>query len=689
MTWEELERALEQPDAEPRRRAAIAIGEQPRPELAPLLMRALGDEDWRVRKEAVQVARHHGVSMGLLDGLIDAICQGENVGLRNAALNVLETLGDAAADALLAALPRVSDNARRFVVEALACSASPRVVRALVEASSSEDANVAAAAIDVLGTLGGPEAEQALRAGLGAQDPFHRLAALDALNRMHAWVPWEALEPLLDDRVARRVALAALGRCGRGEAIPVLVHALSETSRHTVRTAAEALAELYATWDELADPIRDSLQRAAVRARAHLRGLLEDAGPRTRRSAAMLCASARDVEALPGIVDLACTAGLPPSVVELLQRWGPSVVRPLLSVAERADGKHKGTALELACDLAHALRGAGHEDAAALGSELLQALRIASRSDDEPVAAAAVRCLGVWGTQADAPRLTDLALKASPQLAALCGEALERIAEREPDAVVSALQGIELDAVEGPGAAALLRLVSMMGRSGAIDQLQTALSSNSPEVRKAAIDGLVRLGVPQVAELIAFSLTDENADVQAAAARALGRLQDGSVGPSGLDALLLGLRAEADSVRAAAAEALAELGDMRACEPLRQVVREGNPEVVLAALSALVRLQDPDLVDLLVEMLEHPDADVVKQSLEALCQRGDDARVSEGLRIALGHPAWDVRQRAALFVARLPRPELYAAVVERLEHETDDLVRFALQDAQQRLEEER
>jgi len=115
----EIEDELSGDDAEARRRAAHQLGRVDDPANGPLLVRALGDEDWRVRKEAARVAVEVAVPWGLLPDLVDAIVQGENVGLRNAALEALERLGPRAANALLVALPRVPDGARKFLVVAL------------------------------------------------------------------------------------------------------------------------------------------------------------------------------------------------------------------------------------------------------------------------------------------------------------------------------------------------------------------------------------------------------------------------------------------------------------------------------------------------------------------------------------------------------------------------------------------
>ena len=87
MSDDRYSKALLDPDAEVRRRAVVrAASDQGGPALAVLLMRALGDEDWRVRKEAAHAAVRRAEELAMMEPLVHAICQGENVGLRNAAL---------------------------------------------------------------------------------------------------------------------------------------------------------------------------------------------------------------------------------------------------------------------------------------------------------------------------------------------------------------------------------------------------------------------------------------------------------------------------------------------------------------------------------------------------------------------------------------------------------------------------
>src|SRR5262245_44666103 len=204
MSAAEIQAALNSADVEVRRDAVLAAGAVHDPLTADLLIRALGDSDWRVREEAIRVVCDIAVEFDLMRPLIEGLCQGVNVGLRNAARDVLRRLGGAAARSLVSALTEVEPNERKFIVEALSCGGTEEAIDTLIESVQGKDAVIAVAAMDALAQLGGPKVEAALREKLSKGDTFERAAALDALEHLAAQVKFDDLEPLLSDRLLRR-----------------------------------------------------------------------------------------------------------------------------------------------------------------------------------------------------------------------------------------------------------------------------------------------------------------------------------------------------------------------------------------------------------------------------------------------------------------------------------------------------
>ncbi|MBC7171400.1 MAG: HEAT repeat domain-containing protein, partial [Polyangiaceae bacterium] len=512
-------------DPEIRRRGVMGLEESGDEDTVATLVQALGDVDWRVRKEAVRVTTSVALALRVMPAMVQAIVQGENVGLRNAALEVVGNVGARATRDLLAELPRVPAQARKFIIGALGDAGDLAAVPPLVIEAEGQDANNAAAAIDALARLGGPDAELALRRRLCSEDPFQRMAALDGLNRLRAIIPWRELEPILDDRLVRRLVLAALGRCGREEAVAPLVEALRDRAQSAVAASAVSLGQLYDDSDRLAEVVRQFAGEFGASQRAALRQLVAEGDLPTRQAAAHLLLLAEDVPALEGVVALAAESALPPVALSALTSWGARAARPLLAVQARTSGNVRGTALELAADLAaDGLRAPRSDEP--LAREVRAAILAAIDSRDPLLARAGARSLTWWARAEDVGTLIDLASRSSGELAHACGAALEALAATEPIVVSRALSSVSLDR---PVGAALAGVVARLRLPGAFEQLQAGLSAREPEVRRAAIEALSILGGERAAELIGYALTDEVLDVRTTAARALGHLR----GPDG------------------------------------------------------------------------------------------------------------------------------------------------------------
>ncbi len=673
MSIERLRQALSDADPEVRRRAVVHAAHEGSPEVGALLLRALGDEDWRVRKEAVNVSCARAVELDLIEPLVQGICQGDNVGLRNAALDVLETLGPEAAPALIAALPGVPEHARKFVVEALGESGGAQVVTELAKAAASEDPNEAGEAIEALARIGGPEAERIMRSRLTARDPFLRMAALDALNRIYAVIPWAELEPLLQDRLLRRVAISALGRAGRVEAIEPLFLALTESTVHVVGAAGIAITKLIAQTPEAAEAAVPRLWALDNRARAWLRVVLtSSADAEARRAAAELLAWAKDVEALSAIV--AHLAGDAPSsqALNALRAWGREAVEPMLAllpILQRP--QERAVAIELTADLA-------------LVSDWLDpgvrkrvrgTLRRGLGDAEHAVVEAAARCLAQWADESDAALLVGHALSPDVSVGKACARALEALARRAPEAVERALS---TTALSGPQGGALAPVIAAVGGPEALDRLQRLLSGDDPGVRRSALFGFGRLGGRRASDFVALALADEDTEVQVVAAQVLGRIRDENGLASGEPELVLALNSDLSQVRQAAARALGQTGSARAVDPLRELLVSEDVGVAMAAVEALGHLSPGHLSGILEGAVTHRDSEVVKAALRALADSHDPEAVAPILK-ALTHSAWDVRKLAAELLGGLGSSHGAQALRTQLAIENDDLARETME----------
>lgn len=106
------------------------------------------------------------------------------------------------------------------------------------------------------------------------------------------------------------------------------------------------------------------------------------------------------------------------------------------------------------------------------------------------------------------------------ELRALLGQAVERIAQRYPDALVEHLRAD--DALIAAGA---VRLVGRLGLVVAAGEVARLLAHSEPQVRLAAVEALVALRSPRAAEALERALADPEREVRIAAARGVGALR--------------------------------------------------------------------------------------------------------------------------------------------------------------------
>lgn len=680
MTPEQCKVSLTSDDPEVRRAATLALvplsGHVDG--LGDLLIVALGDPDWRVREEAVRIGAQVVDHLDIAPQVIHGICQGDNVGLRNAALSLVGSLGERIEPHLREALGSAEPNARKFVLEALARAGGTRAVPVLVEHLSSDDANMVAAALDALAVVGGEESEAALRSVLSWPDPLQRMAAMDALNRLGAVVPWDDLKPLLADRLVFRVAVPALGRSRDGRAIAALMEALEDSSSHVAADTVVALGALSRELDCDAATFSKVAKGLSSLARSRLAAFDERNSLSVRQGAASVLCHAQDTRGIDAALQLTNhTGGVPDIVMDALLGWGQDAVLRLLEDEVWSGGPYAASGLEMAGGLLQVLRERGEPIETTIASRLCAELRKALLSNDPDLRVVAGKGLVHWAEPADAVPLAEAVLKQEEVLSLACGDALSALAERQPEVVRDALSQVDLS---GPGLENLVAVIVSLEGVGALGRLQALLLSDDVRTRCAALAGLSQLPAQRAADVIGLALSDVELDVRLAAVKALGELADGI----GVPLLLQQLDKAPPDLLAALARALGASGSPLAEAPLRELLsnRHSAPAVQLAALTSLHALGVPGLRALLVEALSVPDAEVVKAALGALAAEGD---AFEQIARGLSHPRWDVRQLAADLVALSGRAEAASVLRARLEVEVDDMVRGGVADALQRV----
>lgn len=681
----ELEVGFASDDPESRRRAVDFLREtlrDPRSEELSLegdaparyLLRALGDSDWRVRKQAVEVARALAPSPELLRYLVAALEPGDNVGLRNAAVEALGAFSEHAVQALAEKTPSLDADGKKLAAEALARTLHPSALDALRPLLVDVDPNVRAAALEAIATVGTGSAAEAFEILAGslkrpAEIAFVRLSALDGINRLGSLLPWATIEAMLHDPVLERSALAAAGRSAHPEALPALLWALERARGGGVALVLGALAEYARTAAQ--NPL---LVRVEPASPAVVTRLLSLASAKNEdlslRKAALIVSGALGIE---GIAPIAAEAlsdvRLLAEADESLSLLGPKAVPALLGRAESADPDTRAACIEIATGLSDA------------SSAPVVVTKILTWMSSAPpvVVRAGLGAITLWGDETCFSTVGAWLDNEETQSAA--ETALASLAQRYPEAARALARGAQADGAEAHAAAMIQTVLPAPIRDTVADDvayLSLLLSNSAKAVRRAALAALGNAGSELGTHAAAFALTDEEPDVRYAAVLALSRLRNAEGVLSGLGKLLeLVEKSDDQELVAAALGALAEAGDARVLTVLRPLVRNASPMVAVAAIEALARVPDSRRVEALIEGLSHTEAEVVKASMLAL---GDsiDPRVLAHFGACLDHDAWDVRRLSADMLGRVGGDSSGALLRARYATEDNPLVQEAI-----------
>jgi HEAT repeat protein len=669
---------LQQAEPEARRVAVQQIAKVGEADAAELLLSALGDEDWRVRKEAIALSPSLGRRGQIVSSLVAALKDTVNIGLRNAAVEALVAIGPDSVGETVGALPWLDADARKLAIEVLGGVADARCTTALTRALGDDDINVRVAAAEALGNaaLAGEEARElatrSLLVALGSGAAFVQIAVLESLGRLEARLPWSVFEPYANDPLLRRYAIAAASGSREPDAVWALANATGDPSPTVAREAIVALGELVATLSldsSLLDVAREAL-RATPAAKGNARKAVLDADDVAARSGALpllgLLGDADDVGLLVRALgeDAAERADLG------LRLFGPDAVGPLLTTAGQATPSVRAAALELAASLEG-------ED----GANVHAAVRAALADPSVEVVACALETLGSIGDSTDLRNVASVIAHHDERVAAAATNTVWMLAKRHVDAARDLLGegGASHDRL-ALGCILLGAIASMETlRDAEVEILERALAHELPKVRRAAIEALAQTGGERAADAVVFALADEDHDVQLAAVRALGSL--GRTEP--LVSVVADTRDPA--LTAAALRALGDADPARAVSAGSSLVTHPDGAIACAAVEAIGRSAGAPLPtdvaaageDALFSALDHTDPEVVKCSL-ALVGARPGARAQARLGLCLDHPSWEVRRLAAEVLGQDKGAGAQALLRARYERERDPIVREAI-----------
>ena len=209
---QELEKQLNNDNnIEVRRRAVEQMRGLRDAQCIPLLIKAMTDVSWRVRKSAVDILfEEYGLDQ-YIRGIIDLLYIEENAGARNSAIEALNKLGRKATPFLIEGFKSSNRDVRKFIIDVLGEQMDSRSLPLILEALKDEDENVRATAVEHLGKAGEPSVVDALIEILDSGDLWTAYPAADALGRIGNRKAVPHLLEAMKRKPLREPVLKALG----------------------------------------------------------------------------------------------------------------------------------------------------------------------------------------------------------------------------------------------------------------------------------------------------------------------------------------------------------------------------------------------------------------------------------------------------------------------------------------------
>jgi HEAT repeat protein len=653
---DEISRQLREPDEEARRSALVDLARQPFELARPLLFLAMGDQSWRVRKDAVSVLlAARPLESDAVEGVIDLLRSADNAGLRSSAVELLERIGAHAVDHLCGHLDDPDHDLRKFVIDILgsigSCSCLPQLVSALED----PDPNVRVAAAENLGKIGDPLALPQLLKVLEGGDLWLKFAVLDALSLIGTPVPLAVLEPLVQESLLRRAIYDCLGALGNAGCLSLLLKGLQDPARNAREAAAVALMRVRSRLGAQEAATLVDLALRALRGTPGVQGLiasLDGNDPAVLEALARIVGIMGDERGVAGLLSAARQERLRGSCLQAFRGIGDAALPQLLS---RFPQVHVPERAFIALVIG--------ELGLASGMDLvLQGLQ-----DDTPqLRGACALALGKLAPAGAALTIARLLDDTAVEVREAALEALRRLSAQQPADLARLCAGLAQSGTPEKRRDAALLLASLADG----ERLSLLAKDEDASVRSAAVASLARVGLPQAVGCLVMALVDEEPQVRVAAALALGEIGGAEV----LDPLLLALNDSDPWVQTASLKGLSALGDPRALPGVTALLAGARGPVLIAGLTTLAELGGAEQLAPVREALGDADEEVVQAAIGILADKGSDWIAGQRARLS-EHPHWVVRRCFARAMTKALGPKALPFLQEALARETDPLVK--------------
>jgi HEAT repeat protein len=652
---QELSKRIGDSNVETRREAVESLNGRMEAAFIPLLLKAMEDASWRVRKTAVDILFEDYAVEQYIQGLIQLLYIDDNAGARNSAIEALIRLGRKATLFLIEAFKTPNKDVRKFIIDVLGEQRDSRSLPLMLAAIRDEDENVSATAVEHLGKVGEISVVDALIEILDGGDLWVAYPAADALGRIGNQKAIPHLLSALKRKPLREPVLKALGRFSDPSTLEHVVPLLEDPSRNIQEQALRTIERFYHNGIG-ADVITGGMRKLpGDKAMELLIGYAWSAKREVRISAILLLGLMKDEAAYGPLLDISHEEEFAEDVKNALVYIGNDKPESLLKLFE-TDNAHQ---LRFICEVTQRVVSPVYYDTLD---------RLLANEDGHVRSTAAVsisklndpRCL---------MKLRKLLTDPYEDVQEATVEALANLREfLDPDDLALSLR--DGDAVLKRNTALLLGGIRA---SGTVGELGFALKDENVRVRKAVVMALSLIGSEDAVKYLSYALTDESPDIRISAALSLGAIGGESI----LESLTILSTDPDDSVRVAASKALGMLRDRNAVKTLTGLLSDRNGFVVAASIESLSEIDGNDARDAILGMLGSDDDEIRRTAIIGLSPFSD---IAANLIPFLHDPDWATRIAAVRTLGRSAEGHVRKELERLLDTEEDPTVLKAVEE---------
>lgn len=591
-----LRKLLDDEDVEVRREAVEKIRGNPSEAAAELLLKAMKDNNWRVRKAAVEILFEEYPVDAYINGLIKILYIDDNAGARNSAIETLIRLDKKATPFLIDAFNTQNRDVRKFIIDVLGELRDKRSLPLMLDALRDEDDNVRASAVEHLGTIGEPAVVSALIEILDSGDLWTAYPAADALGRIGDRKAIPTLVKALSVKTLREPVLKALGSFAEPGTLRHIIPLLVDASKTIQEEAVKTIKSFYhrgVKEEFIAEEIKKFFGDRAIDI---LVSYAWSNKPEVRVSAILLLGLMKDERALTPLLELSLEEELAEDVKRALVFIGKDKPEVILPLFDTVSPYQKRFICGVAGELAQPVFYDRFEE-------------LMKEDDGHVRALAALSIAGIADIRAVVP------------LKNLLSDEYTDVQEAAVTALTNLKAGIVIDEfirmLNDRNPVLRKNSVLVLGEIEAVEAVHAigfALKDDNIDVRHAVVKSLSKIKTDDSVKYLMLALTDENPDIRSSAALTLGRIKREGIA----DSLILLLSDTDDAVRASAAKALGELKNKNAIEHLVSLLTDRNGFVVAAALESLSRIGGEGAKNSVIRMLSSEDKEIRRTAIRAL-----------------------------------------------------------------------